>query len=137
MPGNGELTCSVSLACKQHRKQEEKTPLPLVFPHHPLVTSLNNVPTNRREVVTESSTIIMEQVKRNLELRDDESVLSQIPLWVTYCKSCRSIFETLSNMLLDTLSRKIKWGRFFHWILFGQKRPYLLLIVPYFWVADS
>ena len=53
-----------------------------MFPHHPLVTSLNIVPTDRREIVTESSTIIMEQAKRNLELRDDESV-SQIPFWVT------------------------------------------------------
>ena len=40
-------------------------------------------------------------------------------------------------MPYDTLSRKIKWGRFLHWILFGQNWPYLLLIVPYFWVADS
>ena len=54
-----------------------------------------------------------------------------------YCKSCRSISEALSNMPYDTLSRKIKWGRFLHWILFGQNWPYLLLIVSYFWVADS
>ena len=83
VPGNGELTCSVSLACKQHRKQGEKTPLPLVFSYHPLVTSLNIVPTDRREIATQSNTFIMEQAKWNLELRDDESVISQIPLLVT------------------------------------------------------
>lgn len=80
VPGNGELTWSVSLACKQHRKQGEKTPLPLVFSYHPLVTSLNIVPADRREIFTESNTVIMEQAKRNLELRDDESVINQIPL---------------------------------------------------------
>ena len=54
-----------------------------MFSYHPLVTSLNIVPADRREIFTESNTVIMEQAKRNLELRDDESVINQIPLWET------------------------------------------------------
>lgn len=63
------MVCESGLQATQ--KAGEK-PSPLVFSYHPLVTSLNIVPADRREIVTESNTVIMEEAKRNLELRDDE-----------------------------------------------------------------
>ena len=85
---------------KATQKAGRETPLALVFSYHPLVTSLNIVPSDRREIVTESNTVIKEQAKRNLELRDDESVISQILLGVTIANPAAPLLKPYQICLM-------------------------------------
>lgn len=109
------MVCESGLQATQ--KAGEKTPLPLVFSYHPLVTSLNIVPADRRENSQENPTPPSWRGKKKSGAGDDESIARYH--YGDYCKSYRSISVSI-KYAQDTSVQENKVGKILHWILFGQ-----------------